>query len=124
MYSYDAGKINDGGLNQMRFELGDCLEEPEKTGYLSDEEISATLEAGSFKRAKLRLVETLLMRFSYEVDTEIREASWKLSERVAFWKDLHRRLKAEIELEGVTSLLRGKKHRRPIFNVTMHDWRQ
>lgn len=66
MYSYNPTMINDGGLNQMRFELGDCLvePEPEKTAYLTNEEIIAAIEGSkSFKRAKFRLVESLLHRF-------------------------------------------------------------
>lgn len=66
MYSYNPNLINDGGLNQMRFEIGDCLVEPEpmKTAYLTNEEIIAAIEGSkSFKRAKFRLVESLLHRF-------------------------------------------------------------
>ena len=40
-FTYDGALLADGGLNQMRFELGDVLvEEPDKTALLTDEEIT------------------------------------------------------------------------------------
>lgn len=94
---------------------------------MCDEEISAVLDSSaSWKRAKLRLVETLLRRFSYEVDTKIKEAQWSLNQRVAEWKDLYKRLKDEVEAEELMdggNLAFGKKVRPPIFYVGMHDWR-
>ena len=87
----------------------------------------ATLEGSkSFKHAKFRCVETLLMRFAYEVDVEVREAKWALSDRIDFWKDLHKRLKAELEAEDISGLAFGfmnKKMRPPIFEIGQNDWR-
>lgn len=125
-YTYDATKINDGGLNQMRFFLGDVFTaEPEKDSFVSDEEIIAVLEGSeSFKHAALRLVETLLHRFMYEVDTEVREAKWALSQRIKFWQDLHKKLKDELET-GDTAAAFGfaaSSSRPPIFTVGLHDW--
>lgn len=109
--------------------MGDTLvAEPEKSAYLSDEEITAVIgSSSSWKRAKFRLVETLLHRFMYEVDTKIKEAEWKLSQRIKFWQDLYKRLKAELEAEelmGGDFGFTGKKIRPPIFKIGMHDWRQ
>lgn len=128
-YSYNPSNLGENGLDRMRFELGDTfVAEPEKTAYLSDEEYLAVIgSSASWKRAKLRLVETLLRRFSYEVDTKIKEAEWKLNQRVDEWKDLWKRLKAEVELEeldGGEFGFAGKKVRPPIFNIGMHDWRK
>ncbi|MBQ3434371.1 MAG: hypothetical protein IJG24_04910 [Selenomonadaceae bacterium] len=127
-YSYDPTQINDGGLNQMRFELGDCLvQEPEKTCYLNDAEIcEAIAGASSWKRAKLRLIESLLFRFAYEVNQEIREAKWELSDRFDFWEKLRKRLADEIAEEDSVSAFGflGKRHRPPIFRIGMHDWRR
>ena len=128
-FTYNPKLINDGSLNQLRFELGDCLVEPEpiKTAYLSDEEYLAAIEGSkSFKHAKFRCVETLLHRFAYEVTTEIREAKWQLSDRVDFWKDLYKRLKAELEAEEISGSVFGftkKKLRPPIFTIGQFDWR-
>ena len=125
-YSYDPTKINDGRINQMRFELGDCLvDEPEKTTYLADEEIlSAIIYSQTWKRAKLRLIETLLYRFAFEVDTKVHEAEWKLSQRVDEWEKLRKRLKDEIEAEEVAQSFgfMSKNFRPPIFRIGMHDW--
>ena len=126
-YSYNPTLINDGGLNQMRFKLGDCLvAEPEKTCYLSDEEILAAIEGSStFKRAAVRLVESLLFRFGYEVNTEIHEAKWDLTDRFKNWQDLYKRLKAEVEEEELASNAFGfasKWQRPPVFTLGMHDW--
>ena len=66
-YSYNPADVGEFGLNRMRFELGDVfVAEPEKTAYLTDEEITAVLDSSSsWKHAKLRLIETLLFRFSF-----------------------------------------------------------
>jgi len=41
--------------------------------------------SSSWKHAKLRLIETLLFRFSYEVDTKIKEADWQEVEFAIIW---------------------------------------
>lgn len=100
--------------------------EPEKSAYLTDEEINAAIEGSStWRRAKFRLVDSLLHRFAYEVDTKISEAEWKLNQRVDEWKDLWKRLKAELEEEdvGMAFGFMHKRQRPPIFNIAMHDWR-
>ena len=127
-YSYNPEKISERGLDRMHFELGDVfVEEPEKSAYLSDEEISAVLESSStWKRAKLRLIETLLRRFSYEVDTEVAEAKWALHQRVAEWKAEYNRLKSEVDVEEIaesSALKTSKKFRPPAFWIGQHDWR-
>ena len=127
-YSYDPTQINDGGLNQMRFELGDCLvQEPEKTCYLNDAEIcEAIAGASSWKRAKLRLIESLLFRFAYEVNQEIREAKWELSDRFDFWEKLRKRLADEIEAEDSVAVFgfMGRKQRPPAFWLGQFDNRR
>lgn len=124
-FSYNPSEINDEGLNQMRFCLGDCLVEDEQMRYLSNEEICAALEGSkSFKHAMLRLVESLLMRFAYETSVEIREAKWYLSDRIKTWQALHKKLKDELDAEDILGInfgLRGKKSRPPIFKIGMND---
>lgn len=123
-YSYDAAQIHDGDLNQMRFELGDVLVFNPNERYLSDEEICAVLSLEtSWRRKKLKLVEALLMRFSYEVTQEVRDAKWQLSDRVKFWEELRKRLSAEVADEGICAALGMSKNkmRPPIFKIGMHD---
>ena len=128
-YSYDPAKIGEDGLDKMRFELGDCLVlEPEKTCYLSDEEILAVLESSkTWRRAKFRLVESLLRRFSYETDVKIQNAEWSLSDRVEEWRRLYKQLKGEVEAEELAEGgfgLSSRKSRPPIFRIGMHDRRK
>ena len=126
-YSYDPTKISDGGLNEVRFALGDVfVETPERDAYLSDEEIlEAIASSKSLKRAELKLVESLLARFSYEVDEKIREAEWKLSDRIKNWEALRKRLKGETDSEEILSGgafgLKNSKARPPIFRIGMND---
>lgn len=127
IFSYDATKIADGSLNQCRFELGDVFtENPERDSYLSDEEILEALASSkSLKHAELKLVESLLFRFAYEVDQEIREAKWNLSDRFAHFKALRDKLKKDLDAEEILNGgafgLRNSKVRPPIFRVGMHD---
>ena len=66
-YTYDASKIAEHGLDQMRFELGDTMVDGGvETCALSDQEYKAVIEAyPRWKRAKLACVESILRRFSY-----------------------------------------------------------
>ena len=64
-YTYDASKIAEHGLDQMRFELGDTMVEGgTETCALSDQEYKAVIEAyPRWKRAKLACVESILPVF-------------------------------------------------------------
>ena len=126
-FSYNPENLAEFGLDRMRFELGDVMvAEPDKNAYLCDEEYLAVIaSSSSWLRAKIRLVETLLMRFGYEVTTEVKNAKWQLSDRVDFWKDLHKRLKTELEEEESAAAFgfAGTQQRPPIFRIGMHDYR-
>jgi len=101
-YTYDPTMIAKGGKDQMRFELGDTMVEggPD-TCALSDEEYTAMIEATPrWKKAKLRCIESILFRFSYEVDTKVGALSLSLSQRLDAWKKMRDELKAEIELSA------------------------
>lgn len=123
-YTYDGSKINDGSINQMRFELGDTMvDEPAKTAYLSDEEIMAVTQKYTkhWKRAKFELVKSLLFRFAYEVDTKAGPVSWSLSQRYAAWKSLYETLKKETEAAGSMPSVPASANRPPYFFTGMHD---
>ena len=108
-YSYDPTQINDGGLNEARFTMGDVfVKEPEKDSYLSDEEYLAVLSTDD------------------SWDTEIREAKWSLHQRVDFWEKLRKRLADEIAEEDSAAAFgfAGKKHRPPVFWVGQFDNRR
>lgn len=98
-YSYDPTQIAKGGKDQMRFELGDTMVEGgSDTCALSDAEYTAIIEATPrWKKAKLRCIESILFRFSYEVDTTVGKLSLSLNQRLEAWKKLRDELKAEVE---------------------------
>ena len=98
-YSYDATKIGERGKDRMRFELGDIMVEGmEQTSALSDEEYNAILQAypGKWKKAKLLLIESIMRRFSYEVDTDVGPLSLSLRQRYDDWKAMYEQLKKEV----------------------------
>lgn len=128
-FSYDPSLLADGGLNAMRFQLGDVfVEEPEKSAYLSDQEILAALESSrTWKRAKYKLIESLLRRFSYEIDTKVDSLDLKLHQRLDAWEREFKRLKLEIDGEDIASnsnLRAGRFGRPPCFRIGQHDWRR
>lgn len=98
-YTYDPTKIAEGGKDQMRFELGDTMVEGgADTCALSDAEYTAIIEGTPrWKKAKLRCIESILFRFSYEVDTRVGALSLSLSQRLEAWRRLRDELKAEVE---------------------------
>lgn len=96
-YSYDPSQIYDGGLNQMRFELQDNIIEGEAvTTALCDEEYKAIIEnEKSWKRAKLKCLKAIVMKFAYEVNTSTDGLSYSLNERYPRWKAMYDELKKE-----------------------------
>ena len=124
-FSYDPTRIDEYGLDRMRFELGDTMvEEPEKTAYLCDEEIEAVIKSSStWKRAQFRLVDSLVRRFAYEVDEHADPASWAWHQRYEQWKKMRDELKSEAEASDSSPLSLAdpsKKPKPPYFFENMH----
>lgn len=121
-FTYDPRNIGQAGKDRMRFELGDMLVDNPNERYLSDEEITAIIEANrSWKRAKLALAESLLHRFAYEVDTRSGPVDWKLSQRYQAWKKLYDELKGETAAAGSAPPAPSSAKRPPYFFEGMHD---
>jgi hypothetical protein len=105
-YTYDPTRIQEASKDRMRFELGDTLVNGgANTCALSDEEYEAVLSrenAGSsgatWKRAKLRILEAIKFKLSYQVDTKIDVLSYALGERAKLWAKLYDDLSKEIEI--------------------------
>lgn len=100
-YSYDPSKCMDGGLNQMRMELGDTVVETEGvSSALCDEEYQAILSAypNQWKKAKLKCLQAILMKISYEVDTTVDGLSYDLSQRADRWQKMYDSLKKELKI--------------------------
>lgn len=98
-YTYDPTKIGERGKDRMRFELGDTEVGGEgQAAALSDEEYEAVLNAypGKWRKSKLALVESVMRRFSYEVDEKVGPMTLSLRQRYDDWKAMYDQLKAEI----------------------------
>ena len=83
-YTYSPEKITEGGVDQMRFELGDTVVDGgAATSPLCDEEYKAiiTKYGKSWKRAKYECLKAICMKMAYEVDTSVGGLSYSLSER-------------------------------------------
>lgn len=98
-YSYDPTKIGERGKDRMRFELGDTEVGGEgQAAALSDEEYEAVLNAypNKWRKAKLALIESIMRRFSFEVDEKVGPMTLSLRQRYEDWKAMYDQLKAEI----------------------------
>lgn len=90
-YTYDPTKITGKGLDQMRFELGDTIVDMDAiTSPLCDEEYTAIIEkyGSNWRKAKLKCLEAIVMKLSYEVNTSIDGLSYSLSDRFDRWKKM------------------------------------
>lgn len=98
-YTYFPDKITAGGVDQMRFELGDTVVDMDGvTSPLCDEEYKAILEkyGNNWKRAKYECVRAICMKLSFEVDTSVGGLSYSLNPRYERWKQMEAELKKEL----------------------------
>ena len=100
-YTYDPSKCQDGGVDQMRFELGDTVVDMDGiTSPLCDEEYTAILtkHGKNWRKAKVACLEAICTKMAYEVNTSIDGLSYSLSERYnrfeAMLADAKRELRA------------------------------
>lgn len=109
-YSYDPTKITDGGLDQMRFELGDTITDMEGiTSPLCDEEYRAILSKyeKNWRMAKVKCLEAIVMKLSYEVNTSLDGLSYSLSERYDRWKQMLDDAKKEAKATSLANVPRA-----------------
>lgn len=123
-YSYDPSKLNENGRDRMRLELGDTTFAPgELTAALCDEEYDAILNANPrWRKAKLKCLEAILMKFAHQVNTSIDGISYSFADRVDFWKKLYddEKKNADIPIPRVDpSLLNGSAGGPPYFYEDM-----
>ena len=123
-YEYDPTKISEYGKDRMRFELGDTLVEGrEETAALSDEEYKAIIgSTKSWRKAKLLIVESIMRRFSYEVDEKVGPLSLSLHQRYDAWVAMYEQLKKEaanISVPGTGP--NSSQSLPPYFYEGMHD---
>lgn len=98
-YSYSPEKITEGGMDQMRFELGDTVVDMgTATSPLCDEEYKAIIAkyGKNWKRAKYECLNAICMKLSFEVDTSVGGLSYSLSQRYERWKQMKAEAKKEL----------------------------
>ena len=125
-YSYDPSKLSENGVDKMRLELGDTTFAPgELTAALCDEEYKSIIESTkSWKKAKIRCLEAILMKFSHQVDMSADGVSYSFSKRIEFWKDLLKEAKTEASKAVPTAdpaALNGGIGGGPYFYADMHS---
>lgn len=90
-YTYDPSKITEYGTDRMRFELGDTVVDMEGiTSPLCDEEYAAVIGQypKSWRKARLKCLEAIVMKLSFEVDTSVGGLSYSLNQRAERWKKM------------------------------------
>lgn len=87
-WTYNPLNLAVPSVDKMRFELGDtAVEMGAVTCALCDEEYAAMLgQYPNWQRAKLACLRAIVMKLSYEVDTQADGLSYALSQRFPRWK--------------------------------------
>ena len=99
-YSYDPAKLQENGVDRMRFELGDTTFNPgELTAALCDEEYAAIIgQYPRWKKAKVKCLEAILAKWAHQVDMSVDGLSYSFSERYERWKKMLSEAKAEADI--------------------------
>lgn len=107
-YAYDPTRITDGGVDQMRFELGDTIVEMNGiSSPLCDEEYEAIINScKSWKKAKVKCLEAIVMKMAYEVNTSVDGLSYSLDQRYERWKKLLEEEKKSLSAIGSVPIAR------------------
>ena len=101
-YTYNPLLIKARGKDQMRFEMGDTyVDGGAATSALADEEYENILYALKPERkawlyAKLYVLEAIMFKLSYQVDTKIDPLTYALGQRAAQWQALYDKIRAQI----------------------------
>jgi hypothetical protein len=123
-YSYDPTQIKAGGKDQMRFELGDTFtDEDAETCALADEEYTAIIESYTsgnatkkWKRAKLDVLQAIVFKLAYQVDTKIDVLTYDFGERAERWKALYDELSQELTAaDSIPTMSAEATHKQPYF---------
>lgn len=106
-YTYEPAMITSYGKDRMRFELGDVMVDgKERTCALLDEEYIVLCDdvqsAKDWKRAKLKCLESIFRRFSFEPDTTVGPTSFKFGDRAKLWQEEYEKLKKDLKLASVS----------------------
>jgi hypothetical protein len=120
-YSYEPANIKMQGKDQMRFELGDTeVSGGAETCALADEEYEAMLEGikpdkKSWLITKLRIMEAILLKLSYQVDTKIDVLTYGLGKRAEHWRNLYETLRREMNAASCVPNISPKAAAKPPY---------
>lgn len=127
-YSYDPSKIKARGKDQMRFEVGDTQTDGgAETCALSDEEYEAMLDGlkegkKAWLFAKLAVLEAILFKMSYQVNTKIDVLQYDFGGRAANWKNLYDTLRKQIlATASIPTLAPSIQNAAPYFHNGMEE---
>ena len=125
-YSYKPELLDRQPVYKMRLELGDTTFAPgELTAALCDEEYRSIINSTkSWKKAKLRCLETILMKFAHQVAFSMDGISYSFSQRVEVWKYLRDEMRKEASTAVPTAdplALNGRLGGDPYFYNDMHS---
>lgn len=124
MFTYDPSKIKERGKDQMRFEIGDTQTEGGKdTCALCDEEYDAIIGAEgqsgqTWLKAKLAVLEAVMFKMSYQVDTKIDVLSYSFGERAQRWAALYEKTKKELAASSSLPAMSAQAQRKPPYFYT------
>ena len=126
-YTYNPEDIINPGKDRMRFELGDTVVDKEhEAAALSDQEYIAIITAAfenekGWKYAKLKCLEAICMKLSFEVSTTIGPLEYQYGQRAERWRQLYQEMKLEFRTSSAFPSL-GKQSSQDLYFYTgMHE---
>jgi len=121
-YTYYPGKIKARGKDQMRFELGDTyVDGGSETCVLADEEYIGLLKGlkpgrKAWLSAKLYVLEAIMLKLSYQVDTKIDVLQYSFGTRAEQWQKMYETLRKQILANiGVPTMAESAEKKPPYF---------
>lgn len=127
-YTYDPTKIKGRGKDQMRFELSDTLVDGgAETCALADEEYNTWLEGladgkKAWMSAKVAILEAIVFKMAYQVDTKIDVLTYAFGDRAELWKKMYEMLKKQLEAtSAVPTLDLPTENKSPYFYTGMQE---
>ena len=127
-YKYDPTKIKERGKDKMRFELGDTfVDGGAETCVLADEEYSSMLEGlkpgrKAWLSAKLAILEAIMLKLSYQVDTKIDTLSYSFGARAEQWQKMYETLRKQILTNmGVPTMAEKAGKKSPYFYTGIEE---
>lgn len=127
-YSYNPAKIKARGKDQMRFELGDTQTEGgADTCALADEEYETMLMGlkegkRAWLFAKLAVLEAILFKMQYQVNTKIDVLQYDFGDRAERWRKMYETLKKQtLATAAISTMASSVQDTPPYFHKGMEE---